>query len=380
LESRRPLAGNVTVSVSPFDGTLGVNGDFQANAVDIHGTGVAGEVLVTPIPDLATGQPTTVNGSSSPVLLQGVTGLSCALQSGNDELYVKDFAFTGDGRIWGGQGADTIRLGALVSFGQAGTGDVSFGGSLRIDEQGDVSVFDNDYFFLGRVLVGQFLEINGYYGDDTTKFYNVTVLGQYVLIGDSLRLNGGDGNDFNDLAYTTVYGGAGFSTDGLWGGHDLVSVITSVFHGRTYIDVWHGTNTVALNANQFLTTLDIYTETGNDTVILTNSYCINRVNMSSFFALSNGNDSFRVEGNIIYERLYVNAGSGADSVNIRANQIGTAGIFCGSGSDVLSVRYNAFSGHADFVGGTEFDVFYLYGNAFYSTYAYYEFESIQQIP
>jgi hypothetical protein len=76
----------------------------------------------------------------------------------------------------------------------------------------------------------------------------------------------------------------------------------------------------------------------------------------------------------------MNAGSGSDSVTIRANQIGTAGIFCGAGSDVLAVRYNSFSGHADFVGGTEFDVFYLYGNAFYSTYAYYEFESIQQIP
>jgi hypothetical protein len=237
--------------VSTFDGTLGLNGDGWANAIDVRGTGVPGEVLVTPLADLATGQPTTVNGGSSPVLLQGVTGLASALASGNDELYLKDFAFSGNGRIWGGQGADTVRLGALVSYGQAGTGDVSFGGSLRIDEQGDVSVFDNDYVFIGRVLVNEFLEVSSYYGNDTTEFYNVTVLGQNVPIGDALRLNGGDGNDVYNLAYTTAYGGTGISADGLLGGHDLVSVITSAFHDRTYIDVWHGTNTVALNANHF---------------------------------------------------------------------------------------------------------------------------------
>jgi hypothetical protein len=367
-------------------------GDSWANAVDVHGTGVAGELVVTPLADAGTGKPTTVtfngNTGTSPVTVQGVTALSSSLLSGNDELYLKDFAFSGKGRIWGGQGADTVRLGALVTYGQAGTGDVSFGGSLRIDEQGDVSVFDNDYVFAGRLLVNEFFEVNGYYGNDTTEFYNVTVLGQNVAIGDALSFSGGDGNDIYNVAYTTVYGGTGFSTDGLIGGHDLVSVITSALHGRTYIDVWHGTNTVALNANHFFGTTDLYTETGNDTVILTNSICDFRVNMSSFFALSNGNDSFRVEGNIISERIYLNAGSGSDSVTIRANQIGTggAGIFCGAGSDVLTVRYNSISGHADFVGGTEFDVFYFYGNAFYNAYpgylgyAIYEFESIQQIP
>jgi hypothetical protein len=328
--------------------------------------------------DAATGQSTTVNGGLTPVLLQGVVGgLNSALQSGNDELYLKDFAFAGDGRIWGGQGADTVRLGALVTYGQFGTGDVSFGGFLRIDEQSDVSVFDNDYVFLGRVIVSEFLEINGYYGNDTTDFYNVTVLGQNVQIGNALRFSGGDGNDVYNVAYTTVYGGTGFSTDGLIGGHDLVSVITSVFHGRAYIDVWHGYNTVALNANQFLNTLEIFTETGNDTVILTNSICAKKITMASFFVNSNGNDSFRVEGNIIQERIYLSSGSGVDSVIVRNNQIATAGIFTGAGSDALTVRNNAFFGHADFVGGTEFDVLYLSGNAFYSTYAYYEFESIQ---
>jgi hypothetical protein len=360
------------------DGTLVLSGDSLANAVDVRGTGVPGEVLITPLVDAATGQATTVNGGLTPVLLTGVTGgLNASFSGGNDELYVKDYAFGGNGRIYGQQGADTIRLGALVTYGQSGTGDVSFGGSVRLDEQSDTSAADGDYFFLGRVVVDEFLEISGYHGNDTIEFYNVRVLGQDMTFGDPLKLYGNDGNDIFNLAYTTVHGDATISTDGLYGGNDLVSVITSVIHGAAYIDVWHGANTVALNANQFLNTLEIYSEIGNDTVILTNSYCVKKVTMTSFYATSNGNDSFRIEGNIISERIYLNSGSGSDSVIIRSNQIATAGIFCGAGSDALTVRYNLFYGHADFVGGTEFDVLYLSGNAFQSTYAYYEFESIQ---
>jgi hypothetical protein len=361
-----------------LDGTLLLDGDFLANAIDVRGTGVAGEVLITPLVDVATGHQTTVNGGATPVVLSGVVGgLSAVLSSGNDEIYVKDLAFAGNGWIFGDQCADTIRVGAWVAYGQSGTGDVSFGGSLLIDEQLDVSVYDSDYIFLGRVFVDETIDINGQHGNDTIELYNVTALGQNVVVGDTLKLRGNDGNDVYNLAYTTVHGGALFSTDGVFGGHDLVSMITSVVHGRMYIDVWHGFNTVALNANQFLSTLELYSGTGSDTVILTNSYCVKKVTMTGIFVTAGDNDSFRIEGNTISERLYLNAGIGADSVIIRNNLIVTAGIFCGAGSDALTVRNNVFYGHSDFVGGTEFDVLYLSGNLFLSTYAYYEFESIQ---
>jgi hypothetical protein len=372
------LAGDVSASVFILDNSLQIVGDSAANAIDVRGTGVPGEVLITPLVDEATGQQTTVNGSALPIVLTGVTGgLAAPLGGGNDELYVKDFAFGGNGSIRGDQGADTIRIGAWVAYGQSGTGDVSFDGFLRIDEQLDSSASHGDYMFLGRVIVDEFIEITGHHGNDVYEFYNVRALGQALLSGAALKLWGNDGHDVFNLAYTTVHGNTMFSTDGQFGGNDLVSVITSVFHGSTYIDVWHGYNTVALNANQFLSTLEIFTETGNDTVILTNSFCVKKVTMSSFFWSSNGNDSFRIEGNTISERIYLNSGSGSDGVIIRNNQIVTAGIFCGAGSDALTVRNNVFYGHADFLGGTEFDVLYLSGNLFHSTYAYYEFESIQ---
>ena len=60
-----------------------------------------------------------------------------------------------------------------MAYGQLGTGDVSFGGSLRIDEQRDTSANDRDYVFLGRVVVDEFIEITAHHGDDTIEFYNV---------------------------------------------------------------------------------------------------------------------------------------------------------------------------------------------------------------
>jgi hypothetical protein len=376
LECRRALAGNVFASVDVSDGSLQIVGDSASNAIQVHGTGNPGEVLITPI-DGATGQPTTVNGSSTPITLSGVTGgLGVAMKQGNDEFSIKSFAFSGNGYVSGDGGADIIHVGEYVAYGQSGTGDVSFSGWLRIDEQFETSAADADQVFVGRVVVDRFLEITTYHGNDSIQFYNVTVLGQQTGIGDALRLYANDGNDVINLAYTTVHGEATLQPDTLYGGNDVVSVITSVFYGNTYIDVWHGANTVALNANQFLSTLDIFPETGNDTIILTNSFCAKKVSMTSFVS-SNGNDSFTIEGNTISERLYLNSGGGNDSVVIRANQIVTAGIFCGAGSDALTVRNNVYYGHADFVGGTEFDVLYLSGNLFYSTYAYYEFESVQ---
>ena len=378
LETKRVFAGAVSAEILG-DGTLQLVGDLSPNAVEVSGNGNAGEVRITPLNGTII-KDSEGNSHDTPIVLTGVTGgLTAALNAGNDELYVKDYAFTGNGRIYGQQGADTIRLGALITYGKSGTGDVSFGGSLRVDEQSDNSAFDGDYIFLGRVVVDEYIDILGYHGNDTVKFYNVYALGQGMPPGsDPLRLSGNDGNDVFDIAYTTVHGDVWMSTDGLYGGNDVVSVITSVFHGATYIDVWHGTNTIALNANKFLTTLDIYTEIGNDTVILTNSICVNRVNMSSFFATSNGNDSFRIEGNVISERLYLKAGSGSDSVIIGSNQIATATILCGTGSDALTVRYNAFNGPAYFYGaddhtsaGTEFDVLYLYGNAGSYPYTYW---------
>jgi hypothetical protein len=375
LEGRRLMAGNVSASISIFDGTLNISGDAAANAIEVRGTGVPGQVAITPLIDQATGQPTTVNGLPLPVILDGATGLSATLGAGNDELYVKDFAFSGDGTIYGDQGADTIRIGAWVAYGSTGTGDVSFTGKLRISEQFDNSIADRDNIFLGRVTATR-IEVGTYFGDDYVELYDVRATGSTDGY-PTLWLRGYDGSDVFNVAYATVSGNMKISTDGIETGHDLVSMITSVVHGSAYIDVWHGVNTVALNANQFLITLEIYHEIGDDTIRLTNSFCNKKVTITGFYNTNNGNDAITIEGNTISERIYIYSGGGNDSIVVRANQIVTAAIYSAGGYDGVTVRNNVFYGHVDMVAGSEYDILYLSGNLFYSTYAYYEFESVQ---
>lgn len=377
LESRRLLAGNISASISSFDGTLFLSGDDAANAVEVRGTGNASEVVITPLTDAATGKTTTVNGSTSPIVLKGVTGgLTVALFAGNDEFYVKDFAFAGEGYIRGDRGADTIRVGAWVAYGTTGTGDVSFGGTLAFSEQYDNSVADKDNLFMGRLSVGTRIEVSGSLGDDYVEMYDVTAKGSTDGF-PTLLLRGEEGSDNFNIAYTTVYGNMKITTDALETGHDLVSMITSVVHGSAYVDVWHGTNTVALNANQFLITLEIYHEIGDDTIKLTNSFCNKKVTITGFHDTYNGNDAITIENNTISERIYIYSGGGNDSIVVQANQIVTAAIYSASGYDGVTVRSNVFHGHVDFVGGSEYDILYISGNLFYSTHAIYEFESIQ---
>jgi hypothetical protein len=369
LEERRVMAGNVGAIVH-FGGHLDLTGDNVANAVEVRGTGIPGEVLITPL------QQTTVNGSTSPIVFSGVIGnFSANMNGGNDEIYVKDIAFGGDGRIQGHAGADTIRVGAWVAYGTTGTGDVSFGGKLVVDEQHDSSAADADNIFLGRLTVGTRLDVQGDLGNDFVEIYDLLAYGSVDGV-PTLNLRGHDGSDVFNVAYATVYGNMNVSTDSQGTGHDLYSMITSVVHGYAYIDVWHGSNTVALNANQFLLTLEIYSEIGNDSITLTNSFCNKKVTISGFFT-ENGNDSYTVEGNTISERLYIQSNNGNDTIVVRANQIVTMAIFSGAGYDGVIVRNNIFYGHIDLLGGTEYDVLFLSGNLFYSTYAYYEFESVQ---
>ena len=371
LECRWTMAGNVSVSLGL--GNLSIVGDSAANALEVRGTLTPGEVLITPQIDEATGQQTTVNGSSSPLLLTGLTGnAGIVLFQGNDEIYIKDLVVPGNMNLAGDQGRDTLRLGNWVAYGQPGTGDVTIGGMLRIDEQLETSAADGDEIFLGRVTVGQ-MNIRGRQGNDFIEIYNARI--NNTVTGDWAVIDGGEHNDVLNIAYFTVHGDIQLYGDQVTTGNDLISVITSVVHGKAYVDVWQGSNTVALNANQFLGVLEIYSEQGTDSITLTNSFCSQKVVMSSFYSASNGNDTFLVTGNTMSDLLRIVAGSGYDNVTVQSNQIVKLYISAGSESDVVAVRYNIFYGHADILGGSGYDLLYFSGNLFLSTYALYEFEA-----
>jgi hypothetical protein len=376
LEGRQMMAGDVEVRIDTFDGELIIHGDNSANAVDIRGTGVPGEALITPLVDVATGQQTTINGSSSPIVLSGFTGLSVVLKGGNDEVYVKDLAFNGDGRFRGGAGADTIRIGAWVAYGTAGTGDVSFTGELNLTENDETLTTEGDYIFVGRVTVNERIWVRSGRGADYIEFYDVEAYGINQEGFYTLVLNSEEEYDVFNIAYTTAHGKLQLDVDGMDYGNDVVSIITSVFYGDAYINAWEGSNTVALNANQFLSTLEIYSERGHDTIQITNCFCNKKITITGAWQ-ENGNDSVTITGNTISERLYIWMGGGNDTIVVTGNRIVTAGIYGSTGYDGIIVRYNVFYGHVDINGGSEYDVLFFSGNLFYSTYAYYYFESIQ---
>ncbi len=378
LERRQMMAGDVEVKLDPFDGDLLVLGDGSPNAVDVRGTGVPGEVLITPLVDQATGQQTTVNGSSAPFVLSGVnTGLSVQMRGGNDEFYLRDYAFNSNGQIQGDQGADKLRIGNWVSYGTAGTGDVSFNGELYINEGQETLMTDGDYIFVGRVTVNERIHLRSGRGADYVEFYDVTIKGINMEgFPYALALNAEEEFDVVNIAYMTLHGKMKLDVDGLDHGNDVVSIITSVFYDEAYINAWEGSNTVALNANQFLSTLEIYSERGYDTIQITNSFCNKKITITGVWQ-ENGNDSVTISGNTISERLYIWMGGGNDTIVVTGNQIVTAGIYGSTGYDGIIVRYNIFYGHVDINGGSEYDVLFLSGNLFYSTYAYYYFESIQ---
>jgi hypothetical protein len=335
-------------------------------------------VLITPLVDQATGQQTTVNGSSAPFVLGGVNaGLIVQLKGGNDEFYLRDYAFNGSAQIQGDAGADTLRIGNWVAYGSTGTGDVSFTGKLYMTEQLDTSPNDGDYIFLGRLTVGERIHMRTARGADYVEFYDVKINGNNMQgFPYALALNAEEEYDVVNIAYMTLHGRMKLDVDGLDYGNDVVSIITSVFYDTAYINAWEGSNTVALNANQFLSTLEIYSERGNDTIRLTNSFCNKKITITGVWH-ENGNDSVTISGNTISERLYIWMAGGNDTIVVTGNQIVTAGIFSSTGYDGVIVRYNIFYGHVDIDGGSEYDILYLSGNLFYSTYAYYNFESVQ---
>jgi hypothetical protein len=362
LECRQLMAGDIHAFM--VNGDVVFQGDSEANILEVRGNGNPGELLVIPTD-------TTIDGNAGEMVITGVTGgFTFSGGQGNDQLTVKDFAFNGDAAIFGDAGADIIKIGDSL------TGNISFTGRLVVTEQAEgINSSDNDYVSLGRLTVGTRILVETWGGNDTINLYDVRANGSTDGF-PTLHIRGQTGSDVVNIAYATVYGDMKILMDSNEVGNDLISMITSVVYGPAYLDVWNGVNTVALNANQFLSTTEIWSEVGNDTITLTNTFFNKRLNISGG-AENNGDDRITLTNNTISERVYIYAGGGNDTIDIRSNQIVTAGIFSAGGYDGVIVRNNIFYGQADFVGGSEYDVLFMSGNLFLAPYGYYQFESVQ---
>ncbi len=128
LESRRILAGDVTVKLAGHD--LLITGDDAANIVAVSGTGVANQFVVT-------GLGTNIhfnNSTSSAVTVSGVSGSIVAYLSGGDDFFgVTNGSVKVDLVVDAGAGANTVLVGDVSGVATSiATGPVSIGGSLVI--------------------------------------------------------------------------------------------------------------------------------------------------------------------------------------------------------------------------------------------------------
>jgi hypothetical protein len=149
LEDRRLLAGNVTVEVD--DGDLEVRGENNtAHVIGIEATDVEGQFTIT-------GIDTDINGSASPLVVNGVTG---------------DFDI------------DMRSGGSLVILSESGEDELLIRGDLEIETRGN----DADIILLDTVHVRGETKIETRGGDDSVNLLG----GQYE---DDFDLNTGGGND-----------------------------------------------------------------------------------------------------------------------------------------------------------------------------------------
>jgi hypothetical protein len=369
LESRQMLAGDIQATLA--SGNLTLTGDNATNAVEIRGTGVAGEVAVRPL--FKAGQ-TTLEGGTDEITFTGVTGNVKYLGNlGDDDCIVHDLSVGGDLRIEIPEGSSIVRIGIWVAYGLLSTGDVSVGGTLSVRAWDSSGPDGNDYVFLGRTSVNGRAEVYTGGGTDTLEVYNAAA--------GIVEFFTGDGSDAINIAYLQATNPAvsvkiyGDDPSQPAPGNDSISIITTSTTAKVVVDGGQGYNTLALNANNFGNELTLIVGGfGNNTVILTNSIIAGRC----YFFGSEGHDGLTVTGNSISGKLGVYPSQGNDGATITANVLTQIEVIMEYGNDAVYFRNNLCYDYVQLWGGSDSDLLGVSGNAFHNGALWLTFEVITQ--
>jgi hypothetical protein len=361
------LAGDIQATL--VGGNLTLTGDNATNAVEIRGTGVAGEVAVRPL-DKA-GQ-TTLEGGTDELIFTGVTGNVKYLGNlGDDDCIVHDLNVAGDLRIEIPEGSSNVRIGVWVAYGLLSTGDVIVGGTLSVRAWDSAGPDGHDYVFLGRAWTSGRAEVYTGGGNDTLEVYNAAA--------GIVEFFTGDGHDAMNIAYlqqtnpavsVKIYGDDPSQSAP---GNDSISIITTSTVARMVVDGGQGYNTLALNANNFGNELTLIVGGyGNNNVILTNSIIAGRC----YFFGSYGHDGLTVTGNSISGKLGVYPSQGNDGATITANVLTQVEVIMEYGNDAVYFRNNLCYDYVQLWGGSDSDLLGVSGNAFHNGALWLTFEVI----
>lgn len=268
LETRWTMAGNIKASLT--GSTLELTGDDLSNHVQISGTGVAGQVLITGIDG------TKINGSTAPLLRTGITSSIIAkLKAGNDSIDVRNIIIKQDLIIEGNQGRDTVFVGNarigddLLIYTHENNDEITLSivevpPPVDMEEPPvDMTSFTsaNSYLFGGTatgVYVGDQLEIDAGEGSNEVGLSHVQVNGNAFLTS-------GGSNDFFSLYYVSINKNLNVVTNG---GSDELYFSFYCIKGDLRIDTARGHDSVNLFAAVHNGQVNIYTGLDDDEVIL----------------------------------------------------------------------------------------------------------------
>jgi hypothetical protein len=339
LEEKVPLAGDVMIAV--VNGDLVITGDAadnsfiieEATLFDGHQYRVFGRDL------------TNVNGVTNEwVFFDGVTrDVIVDLGDGADTFrgygYPNafepfDFAlkFPRDLVITTGAGEDHIALGVTeveeffneFNFGQS---PVQIGRDLVMNLGGDA-----DSILMSATAVGDDLSIS-----DTGGNTEIIVWPSFLYpmpsfvdlsVGDDLSVNLGSGDDLIDISMITIGGDA---TYGLGGGSDYASLLGFTAGGSVMVNAGAGANEVHVESGTV----------GGGVMVSgsgTNNFQLSALTVaSSIVMLSNSNDDQLYVIGSTAGTAIINAGGGADYVQVTDSALDLLMVNLGSGNDTLNL-------------------------------------------
>lgn len=202
LEKRNLMAGDVTVNV--LDGNLLISGDQKANGIELTSTAVEGQFIVTGID--AGGSPTSVNGDSTPLVVEGVDrNVLVRMGNGDDRLVAPNLDIEGRMLVRMGAGDDHVRIGAAEA--DEAVVDIDKGLYLHLgtgDDQAAISNVrtrrmrigggaGNDRVGVHHAVVEHTMHLSGRAGDDEIRVDGVHAR--------RLAIHGGSGEDSANVTH-----------------------------------------------------------------------------------------------------------------------------------------------------------------------------------
>jgi hypothetical protein len=377
LETRRALAGNITVGV--LEGSLIVEGDDAANGVAIVGTENPGEVRVTGTPAFD-GDVTLLNEQDGPLTFIVTKNVVIRTFAGNDGVELNKLSVMGNLTIETGEGLDRVSVGSSVTAGaptiawppadeyvpggaivrtieprgwaqpqviyeplSETAGSVGITGTLSI-----LTAEDSDYVFLGRVTVLKDIALRTADGEDI--FIARTSSARHLDAGM------GDAKDLANIAHFTTTGRMTLETGF---GNDIISVAASHSLGSAALFAGHGDNHVVIDNSFFSDTLYATSGIDHDYFALRRSVVVG----GTTFVTSSGSDRVDVDYSVV--RFFsAHTGNGGDAVIVRGSALDGIYAVLGDGDDQLWLIASAvsYSVYVDAGGGGN-DLFHLYQRA-----------------